>query len=323
MIAALLFAAAAAVTVRTIEIPEGQPRAVRIMCPVGETTRVVLPERALGMRKRGESLPVRLVAARPLAAIDADPPSVDASALVEFRGPTGVLKLEFRATAKGVASEIHLVYRAAPPAPPPPAPSSSASPVPSPAPSNQSLHPARSVSAVVEPAPSGPGPSPSPAPPTEAKDVALLPSSSTNVRQEALTPLPSPAPIVNASGTAPAAFDLEALLLAQPQRIERREGLPGQPPVVLEDALRSDRWVWLRFRLQGGAHATIQKISWEHGEVGSFRAQPAGSDLRLVVQVPRALVTKHTRIDIRVLPGGDYTFPVSAPWLSTFIRDLF
>ena len=133
----------------------------------------------------------------------------------------------------------------------------------------------------------------------------------------------SPLPMDVGSLTAQGTFDFEGLLLARPERIERREGLPGQPHVVLEDALRSDRWVWLRFRVQDGARGGVERVAWEHGVIGSFRAQAAGPDLRLVIQLPRALVTKRTRVDLRLRPGGSYRFRVDAPWLSTFIRDMF
>jgi hypothetical protein len=34
-------------------------------------------------------------------------------------------------------------------------------------------------------------------------------------------------------------------------------------------------------------------------------------------------VTKRTRVRIRVSPGGEYKFALSAPWLSVFVRELF
>jgi hypothetical protein len=118
-------------------------------------------------------------------------------------------------------------------------------------------------------------------------------------------------------------LDLEGLLLARPEHIGRREGLPGQPPLTLDDALKSEAWVWLRFTLPGGAASRLEEVSWENGLIRAYQTQPVKSDLRIVVQLPRARVTKRTRITVKVAPGGSYKFALSAPWLSTFVRGLF
>ena len=133
-------------------------------------------------------------------------------------------------------------------------------------------------------------------------------------------------PIAGEVGHGPSAqeaLDLEGLLLARPEHIGRREGLPGQPPLTLDDALKSDAWVWLRFTLPGGAASRLEEVSWENGVIRAYQTQPVKSDLRIVVQLPRARVTKRTRITVKVAPGGSYKFALSAPWLSTFVRGLF
>jgi hypothetical protein len=111
-------------------------------------------------------------------------------------------------------------------------------------------------------------------------------------------------------------------LRATPVTIDRREGLPGQPEMVLVDALRGDEWVWLRFRLEGGAMSRIESVSWEHGEVSSFVQEPVGRDLRVIVQMPRAPMTKKTRVSLRVVRGPSYRFALTARTLTALFRGL-
>jgi hypothetical protein len=113
--------------------------------------------------------------------------------------------------------------------------------------------------------------------------------------------------------------------LLKPQRIGREEALPGQRPVILEDALKSDMNVFLRFRAVGAAKAKdlIAKVSWEHGEIRTYTVVPSGPDLRILVQLPRARVSKATRISMKLTSGDSYKFSLSAPWFSSFLRSLF
>jgi hypothetical protein len=133
-----------------------------------------------------------------------------------------------------------------------------------------------------------------------------------------LVAAPSPAP---ASAAAPA-LDLDGLLRATPVAIDRREGLPGQPEMTLVDALRGDEKVWLRFRLEGGSMSRIEGVSWEHGEISSFVQEPWGRDLRVIVQLPRAPLTKKTRVVLEVEGGPRYRFALTPRTLSALFKGL-
>jgi hypothetical protein len=130
-----------------------------------------------------------------------------------------------------------------------------------------------------------------------------------------------PPPVVVAP--APPALDMEGLLRARPVSIDRREGRPGQRPMVLVDALHGDEWIWLRFRLDGGSQDRVEGVSWEHGEITRFVQEPAGEDLRLVVQVPRSAVTRKTRVSVRLAGGVSYKFALSSSTLTNFVKELF
>jgi hypothetical protein len=159
----------------------------------------------------------------------------------------------------------------------------------------------------VEPAPS-PAP-PSPAPPSPPPTAA-----------------PSPPPPEDPSGStvAPPGFFTAADLLRTSQvRIGRREGLPGQNPMVLMDALHGDDWIWLRFRLEGGADSRVQAVTWEHGALTRYIQEPDGGDLRIVVQLPKARVSRKTRLSLKLESGPAYRFALNPSTLPNFLRDLF
>jgi hypothetical protein len=113
------------------------------------------------------------------------------------------------------------------------------------------------------------------------------------------------------------------LLWAKAVVIGRREGLPGQRPMILVDALNGRDSIWLRFRLEGGAGERVARVSWEHGEVTTFEEVADGKDRRVVVQLPRALVTSKTRVALEVAGGPTYRFPLTAPTLARLLRSLF
>jgi hypothetical protein len=150
-----------------------------------------------------------------------------------------------------------------------------------------------------------PSPAPSPAPPPST--VAALP------------PVPSAPPAT----PAPPALDLQGLLRATPRAIDRREGLPGQRPMVLKDALFGDEWVWLRFHLEGGALARVDRVWWEQGDITTYVQEASGKDLRIVVQIPRAAVSKKTRVSLRVAAGPAYRFALTPSTLTSFFKELF
>lgn len=157
------------------------------------------------------------------------------------------------------------------------------------------------------------GESPSPAP--EEKSSASRPA-----------PPPSPVPVLPAAPAAtpgPPALDLQGLLRATPRAIDRREGLPGQPPMVLKDALYGDEWVWLRFDLKGGATARVDRVWWEQGEITTYAHEARGKDLRIVVQIPRAGLSRKTRVSVKVADGPAYRFALTPSTLTNFFKELF
>jgi hypothetical protein len=152
-----------------------------------------------------------------------------------------------------------------------------------------------------------PAPSPSPSPVATAAPAPPVP---------AISPPPTAAP-------APPALDLQGLLRATPRTIDRREGLPGQRPMVLKDALFGDEWIWLRFHLEGGATARVDRVWWEQGEIATYIQEANGKDLRIVVQVPRAPVSKKTRVSLRLADGPAYRFALTPSTLTSFFKELF
>lgn len=156
------------------------------------------------------------------------------------------------------------------------------------------------------PSPAAEPPPPAP-PPSAAPAVPAVP---------AVTPAPAATP-------GPPALDLQGLLRATPRAIDRREGLPGQRPMVLKDALFGDEWVWLRFQLEGGASARVDRVWWEQGDIATYVQEASGKDLRIVVQIPRAAVTKKTRVSLRVAAGPAYRFALKPSTLTSFFKELF
>ena len=160
----------------------------------------------------------------------------------------------------------------------------------------------------------GEAPSP-PADETSAPSPPAVPPSTV----AALPPTPSATP----GPPAPPALDLQGLLRATPRTIDRREGLPGQRPMVLKDALFGDEWVWLRFHLEGGASDRVERVWWEQGDLTTYVQEANGKDLRIVVQIPRAAVSKKTRVSLRVAAGPAYRFALTPSTLTSFFRELF
>src|SRR6185503_4278094 len=120
-----------------------------------------------------------------------------------------------------------------------------------------------------------------------------------------------------------AQVQVDGLLRARAVAIGRHEGLPGQREMVLVDALHGEEWIWFRFRLEGGASLRIERVSWERGEITSFVQEPAGPDLSVIVQVPRASVTRSARLLLEVRDGPAYTFALGSRSLGRFLKELF
>ena len=134
------------------------------------------------------------------------------------------------------------------------------------------------------------------------------------------SPPPSPMPAATPS---PSLLDLQGLLQATAHPIGRREGLPGQRPMVLKDALYGDERIWLRFSLEGGAEARVERVWWEQGDIATWVQEASGKDLRVVVQLPRASVTRKTRVSLKLAGDGAYRFALTPSTLTSFFRELF
>jgi hypothetical protein len=91
----------------------------------------------------------------------------------------------------------------------------------------------------------------------------------------------------------------------------------------LKDALYGEQWVWLRFLLEGGAAARVDRVWWEEGEIATYVQEVAGKDLRIVVQVPRAGISKKTRVSLKVASGPAYRFALTPSTLTNFFKGLF
>jgi hypothetical protein len=155
-------------------------------------------------------------------------------------------------------------------------------------------------------------PAPTPSPP------------STAVGDETPAESAAPDPVPSATPAAPAVvFDVSNLMRATPVPIGRREGLPGQPVLVLVDALRGEAHLWLRFTLEGGAATRVRSVTWEAGTLTTFTQEPVGRDLRVVVQLPRATVTRKTRVSLAMDSGATYRFALSGGTLSDLWRKIF
>jgi hypothetical protein len=270
-------------------VPSAPEAPVRVTCPAQETTRIVFPEALRQLkasaddRKRFGLLVERT---QPRGVLTIRPEASSGTARVEFRGPTLVVELVLEATRAAATTPARVAQVAPTPAATPMSAPPSDPPTPAPSP---------------VPAPTATVPPPTPIPTPSPEPRASPP--------EAPAPTATPAP--------------SELLWAKAVVIGRREGLPGQRAMVLVDALNGRDSIWLRFRLEDGAGSRVARVSWEHGEVKTFEEVAEGQDRRIVVQLPRALVTAKTRVALEVAGGPTYRFPLSAPTLARLLRSLF
>lgn len=295
----LILAALLSASVRTVVAPRAPEAELRLRCPAGVVTRLVLPEPLRDVRLSAEArvaLGVSIESSRPLAVLRLMPPSHPAQARLEFRGPERTLRLLIETSARGPSGELRVVLAA---------PAADARVVPRVEPTSAGTpEPMQAVAA----APAEPLPEPvSTATPTP-------------------TPAPTPTPVPTATPTQPppsVAFEMSDLMRAAPVPIGRREGLPGQLPLVLVDALKGERFVWLRFTLEGGAARRVEHASWQRGAIGAFTQEPVGKDLRIVVQLPRSEVDKRARLQIELDSGASYRVSLNASTLAGFLKTLF
>lgn len=277
---------------------------VRVTCARAGTTRIVLPGSLMQISGEGRAqraLGVTVERTRPYGVLRVDPRGHAGAALVDLRGPGWHLRLALQTVEGARARTLHLGHA---PAPTSSAPALGAEAVPhggvpssaaaTPAPQPTSTPPAL----VVEPSAAPPPPAdPSPAP----------------------TQPPSPAATPDTS----VAFDVRALLRAQRVRLGRQEGLPGQRRMTLVEALHDETLVWLRFTLGDGAAERVQSVAWERGPLASFTQEPVGAHLHVVVQLPRAAVTRRTRVTLAMASGAEYRFALNSGTLADVFRSPF
>jgi hypothetical protein len=149
---------------------------------------------------------------------------------------------------------------------------------------------------------------------------AVAPTAGPSIVVTAPPPLATSMPETVAA-PAPEAAGLAAVELLRARVVVAgdRESLPGQPAMILTDVLQGERWVWLRFRLEAGAAARISRVSWEGGEIADVTQEPQDRDLRVVVRLERAALTRRAHVSLEVEGGATYTFGLD----SRPLRELF
>ncbi len=286
---------AAALEIRTIEVPAELRRPIRVECAVGALTRVVFPEQLLTLRwSKGarEALGARLRSTEPVGIVEVQPARLAASSSVEAHGPSWTLNIELAVVPSGAPLEIRIGTAS----------------------DEADLKPGDGApTAVVDGSSKG--------------DRGVVSAGHEGVGAD--LPAATGAVLPEPGNKAPDRLDLPArkldlagLLAAEVVPIDRREVQPGRHDVVLVDALRGEDWVWLRFAVRGGARESVEGVRWEHGAVDSYVAEASGQDLRIVVQVPRALVKSKSKVTLQVA-GGEYRFPLNSGTLGAFLRGLF
>lgn len=273
---------------------------VRVACPLRAVTRVVLPEPLSQLkttRAARRALGVTVERTRPEGVLRVEPRGRSGTALVELHGPTLHVRLALETVAEGADGEVRLARDGK-------AEGLGVAERPSPDVAAGAPVDATAAASTPSPAPLPPEPSPAPlAPPREAGPSAAAP------------PSPTPGPAVS--------FDLSNLMRATPVPIGRREGLPGQKPMTLVDALRGETHLWLRFTLEDGAASRVRSVSWESGRIETFTQEAVGRDLRVVVQLPSASVTRKTRVVLVMESGAEYRFALSSGTLAGLWRRIF
>jgi hypothetical protein len=287
-------------SVQTIVVPRQATSGVRVRCPLGATTRVYLPEPLRQLKLGPEAkaqLGVSIERTKPQAILSVTPRAHPARATIQFRGPHLVLNLTLETLASGASGDVHLVLDAEP------------------------THLASASSALTAPSIV---PSPVPIPTLEPEPLPE-PLTVTPTPSPVPTPISAPVPEATPSSvpTPSVAFDLGDLMRATPVPIGRREGLPGQLPLVLVDALKGESYVWLRFTLEGGAAQRVRAVSWQRGVISAFTQEPVGKDLRIIVQLPRAELDRKARVQLELGSGGAYRVSLNASTLAGFLKSLF
>ena len=336
-------------SVREVTLPSGTVTSpIRVECPAEQTTRLVFPERlsrvtaSAGAR---EAMGIAVESYRPFGVMTVRPARMARPARLEIAGPSMRLVLELRAVAQGSGSEIRFSLAGASLTAAPPIRSRGTSASPEPAEATGVL---RAITGATEPRPEEAASTGSPNPFPAAHGVigaALDAANPPAVRVEAETSsVPGPPPDVSSlqpvaatdastllgglpSAPAPPVGgedpDLRDVLSSRPQRISRREGLPGQKQVVLVDALKGEAWVFLRFLVEDGAEERVAVAMLGDRALDIVVQAPEEKGLRVVVQVPSAEITRKSRVTLKLVSGAEYKFALTSGTLTAFLKGLF
>jgi len=223
-------------------------------------------------------------------------------------GPTLVLIVIVQGVEKGASSEIRLTIAPLEPKTPVSA-ASNAGPPPNPAPT---------------PSPAAPTAEPV-GPPKEATGTASPVPSSPPIAPPTLPPLVTPAgPQATAKPDGVgSAFDAAAFGAAKSTPLGRREGLPGEPEMVLDSVRQSPAWVWLVFRVEGAASTRVKRVRSDESDISAFAQELHGRDLHVVVQIPKERVTRKTRVTVETTSGGSYRFALNTGTFPDSLKGLF
>jgi hypothetical protein len=263
---------------RRVALPSSPEVAIRVECPRGRVTRILLPEALLrlkGMGSARSALGLRVERLAPEATLIVEPQAHPVTGTIEFIGATLQVRIVLVSLAEGEPVDVRIV-------------------------------------AATDAATEAPGPASTPHPAT-----AVPPADEAAPNQTA------PSSSAQAATSHESGLDLSGLLSAEAVPIDRREGLPGQPELRLVDALRGDRWVWLRLRLEGAAPNHVSRILLEDEPVTTFSQEPRGRDLWIVVQLARAQVGRRSRLAIETDTGLRYRIALRRPTLPGLLGDLF
>ncbi len=276
-------AASAVASERTLVVPAKGASSLSLTCVVGRATRVLLPEPLRRLKGLGP--------AREALGVTVEQSSPEAILVIHPRRHPARGTIDFQ----GPSLELHLDIASA----------------------TEADGDARDVRIVVE----------DPAPDETPTEAMARPATDGPPPRSPEEPPKEPGATAIASPTATTptlgGLDMTALLAAKPVRIHRREGLPGQPELILLDALEAPEWTFFRMRLQDGAQAGVRSVTWDGTAVDTYAAISEGSDLLVVVQLPREQVDGHTHLELTTGTGIVYRIKTSPPTLPARIRDLF
>jgi hypothetical protein len=99
-----------------------------------------------------------------------------------------------------------------------------------------------------------------------------------------------------------------------------REGLPGQPAMILTDVVQGERSVWFRFLLERGATSRVAHVAWEGGAITDMTQEPQGRDLRVIARVDQAALTRRAHVTLDIEGGATYTFALDTRPLRELFR---